>query len=222
MLEKILESPLDSKDIQPVHLKGNQPWVFIGRTDAETPIFRPPDVKNWLIWKDPDAGKDWRWEKKGMTEDEMVRWHHRLKEQEFEYAPGSWWWTGRPGMLQSMGSQRVGHDWATELNWTEALSSCGAKSWLEQGETWQGTGPEADEALECEIMMWRMTLSSVDLTQIGIVAEETQCTWQFSEFWLGNWLNVDTYHQNGNKTREADFVGNTVNLILNMLILGKL
>ena len=133
-----------------------------------------------------------------------------------------WWWTGRPGMLQSMGSQRVGHDWATELNWTEALSSCGAKSWLEQGETWQGTGPEADEALECEIMMWRMTLSSVDLTQIGIVAEETQCTWQFSEFWLGNWLNVDTYHQNGNKTREADFVGNTVNLILNMLILGKL
>ena len=80
VLEKTLESPLDSKEIQLVHPKGNQSWVFIGRTDAEaeTPILWPPDSKNWLIWKDPDAGKDWRWEKKGTTEDEMVRWHHWL------------------------------------------------------------------------------------------------------------------------------------------------
>ena len=86
MLEKILESLLDCKEIQPVHPKGNQSWVFIGRTDAEdeTPILWPPDVKNWLMGKDPDAGKDWSWEEKGITEDEMVRWHHRLNGHEFE------------------------------------------------------------------------------------------------------------------------------------------
>ena len=80
LLEKTLESPLDCKVIQPVHSKGDQPWIFIGGTDveAETPIRWPPDVKNWLIWKDPDAGKDWGREKKGTTEDEMAGWHHRL------------------------------------------------------------------------------------------------------------------------------------------------
>ena len=84
--EKTLESPLDCKEIQPVHPKGDQSWIFIGRTDAEaeTPILRPPDAKNWLIGKDPDAGKDWRWEEKGMTEDEMVGWHHWLDGHEFE------------------------------------------------------------------------------------------------------------------------------------------
>ena len=78
--------PLDCKEIQPVHPKGNQSWVFIGRTDveAETPIVWPPDVKSWLIWKDPDAGKDWGQEEKGPTEDEMVGWHHQLNEHEFE------------------------------------------------------------------------------------------------------------------------------------------
>ena len=80
MLAKTLESPLDCKKIQPVHPKGNQSWMFIGRTDAEakTPILWLPDVKNWLIWKDPDAGKDCRWEEKGTTEDEMVEWCHQL------------------------------------------------------------------------------------------------------------------------------------------------
>ena len=79
LLEKTLESPLDCKEIQPVHPKGDQSWIFTGRTDAEaeTPILWPPDMNNWLIWKDPDAGKDWRQEEKGMTE-EMVGWHHRL------------------------------------------------------------------------------------------------------------------------------------------------
>ena len=83
---KILESPLDSKEIQPVHPKGNQYLIFIGRTDieAETAILWPPDAKNWLIGKDPDAGKDWRWEEKGTTEDEMVRWHYRRDGHEFE------------------------------------------------------------------------------------------------------------------------------------------
>ena len=85
VLEKTLESPLDYKEIQPVNPKGNQFWIFIGRTDAEaeTSMLWPPDAKNWLIWKDPDAGKDWGWEK-GMTEDEMVGWHHRLNGHEFE------------------------------------------------------------------------------------------------------------------------------------------
>ena len=80
VLEETLESPLDSKEIQPFHPKGAQSWVFIGRTDveAETPILWPPDVKNWLIWKDPDAGQDLRREEKEMTEDEMVGWHHYL------------------------------------------------------------------------------------------------------------------------------------------------
>ena len=89
MLEKTLESPLDGKDIQPVNPKGDQSWIFIGRTDAEaeTPILWPPEVKNWLIRKDPDAGKDWRQEEKGTTEDEMVGWHHQLDGHEFEQAP---------------------------------------------------------------------------------------------------------------------------------------
>ena len=86
VLEKTLESPLDCKENQPVHPKRNQPWIFIGRTDTEakTPIPWPLDVKNWLIWKDPDAGKDWRWEEKGRTEDEMVEWHHQLNGHESE------------------------------------------------------------------------------------------------------------------------------------------
>ena len=83
ILEKTLESPLDCKEIQPGNPKGNQSWIFIGRTDAEAPILWPPDVKNWLIGKDPDAGKDWRQEEKGMTKDEMVGWHHRLDRHEF-------------------------------------------------------------------------------------------------------------------------------------------
>ena len=89
VLEKTLESHLDSKEIQPVHPKGNQSWIFIGRTDAEaeTPILWPPDVNNWLIGKDPDAGKDWRQEEKGITEDEMLGWHHWLDGHEFEQAP---------------------------------------------------------------------------------------------------------------------------------------
>ena len=86
LLEKALENPLDCKKIQPVHPKGNQSWLFTGRTDAEAeaPSLWPPDAKSWLIWKDPDAGKDWRQEEKGTTEDEMVGWHHRLNGHEFE------------------------------------------------------------------------------------------------------------------------------------------
>ena len=90
VLEKTLESPLDCKEIKPVNPKGNKPWIFIGKTDveAETPILWPPDVKNWLTGKDPDAGKDCRQEEKGTTEEEMVGWHHWLNGHEFEQAPG--------------------------------------------------------------------------------------------------------------------------------------
>ena len=86
VLEKSLGNPLDCKEIKAVNPKGNQSWIFIGRTDveAETPILWPPDMKNWVIWKDPDAGKGWRWEEKGITEDEMVGWHHWLNWHEFE------------------------------------------------------------------------------------------------------------------------------------------
>ena len=87
VLVKTLEGPLDFKEIKQVNRKGNQHWVFTGRTDAEAPILWPPDVKNWLIRKDPDAGKDWRQEK-GTTEDKMIRWHHLLNGHEFEQAPG--------------------------------------------------------------------------------------------------------------------------------------
>ena len=105
---------LKCKKIQPVNPKGNKSWAFIGRTDdeGETPILLPPDAKNWLIWKDPDAGTDWRWEEKGTTEDEMAGWQmESLTHWTWIWASSrSWWWTGNTGMLQSMGSQRAGHN----------------------------------------------------------------------------------------------------------------
>ena len=117
---------LDCKEIQPVHSEGDQPWDFFGRNDAkaETPVLifyflGPPHAKSWLIGKDSDAGRDWGQEEKGMTDDEMAGWHHRLDGREFWVNSRSWWWTGRPGVVHFMGSERVGHDWATELNWTE-------------------------------------------------------------------------------------------------------
>ena len=115
VLEKTLESPLDSKEVKPVIPKGNQPWIFIGRTDAkaEAPIFWPLDAKNRHFRKDPDTGKDWGHEKKRVTENEMVGWHHRLNGHEWA-SSRSWWWIGKPGMLQSMGLQRVGYDLVTE------------------------------------------------------------------------------------------------------------
>ena len=131
VLEKTLESPLDCKEIQPVHPKGDQFRVFIGRTDveAETPILWLLDMKSWLIWKDPDAGKDWGQEEEGTTEDEMVGWHLLTQWTWVWVDSGSWWWTGRPGVLRFMGSQEVGHDWVTELNWSRVSHT--KKSWWE-------------------------------------------------------------------------------------------
>ena len=121
VLEKTLESPLDSKEIQPVHPKGNQSWVFIGRTDveAETPILWPPDAKNWLIWKDPDAGKDWGQEEKGTTEDEMVGRHHSLNGHGFGWTPGA---GDGQGCLACCGSWgRKESETTEQLNWTEVI-----------------------------------------------------------------------------------------------------
>ena len=104
VLEKTLESPLDCKEIQPVHPKGDQSWIFIGRTDAEaeTPVLWPPDAKNCLIRKDPGAGKDWRLMRRGW---QRMRWLDGISNWTWVWVnSGSWWWTGRPGMLQSMGS----------------------------------------------------------------------------------------------------------------------
>ena len=121
VLEKTLESPLDCKEIQPVHSKGNQSWVFIGRTDAkaENPILWPPHAKSWLIGKDSDAGRDWGQEEKGMTEDEMAGWHHQLDGHEFEWTPGVG--NGQGGLVccDSWGHKELD---ATEwLNWTELI-----------------------------------------------------------------------------------------------------
>ena len=118
VLEKTLESNLDCKEIQPVHPKGDQSWVFIGRTDVEakTPIFWPPDVKIWLIWKDLDAGKDWG-QKKGTTEDEMVGWHHRLDGHGFGWTPGVG--DGQGGLVRCGSWGRKKLDMTERLNWTE-------------------------------------------------------------------------------------------------------
>ena len=131
MLEKTLESPLDCKEIQSVNPKGDQSWIFIRRTDAEAeaPILWPPDAKNWLIGKDPDAGKDWGQEEKGTTEDEMVGWDHQLDGHEFEQTleVGD----GQGGLACSSPWGRKESDTTEQLNWTETW-----KEGLEVGGFW--------------------------------------------------------------------------------------
>ena len=129
VLEKTLESSLD-KEIKLVHPKGNQPWIFIGRTDvqAKTPILWPPDVKNWLIGKESDAGKDRGQEEKGTTEDEMARWHHRFDGHEFEQAPGDDEGQGSLACCSPWGCKRVRHDWATEYTNNPLIPSRGLPS----------------------------------------------------------------------------------------------
>ena len=111
----------DSK-IKPVNPERNQPWIFIGRTDAEAPIFWPPNAKNRLIGKDPDSGKDWRQEEKGMTEGEMVGWHHQLNRHKFEQTPGDGEGQGSLACCSPWGSQRVGH-WTTAQHSVEWLNN---------------------------------------------------------------------------------------------------
>ena len=134
VLEKTLESPLDCKEIQPVHPKGNQSYIFIGRTDAEAeaPILWPPDVKKWLTEKDPDAGKDWRREEKGMTEDEMVGWHHRLDGHEFEQAPGVGNEQGSLACCSPWGCKES--EETEQLNWTDVYFSSRRRNFKKEEE----------------------------------------------------------------------------------------
>ena len=125
VLEKTLESPLDCKEIRPVYPKRNQSWIFIGKTDAEVET-----PKNWLIWKDPDAGKDWRWEEKGMTEDEMVGWHHWLNGHEFEQALRVGDGQGSLACCSPWGHKEL--DTTEWLNWTELNGT----SWEPLGHLW--------------------------------------------------------------------------------------
>ena len=165
-VKKTLESPLDCKEIQPVNPKGDQSWVLIGRTDAEaeTPILWPPDVKNWLLGKDPDAGKDWMQKEKGMTDRGWDGWVASPTRCTWVWVnSGSWWWTGRPGVLRFKGSQRAGHDWATELNWTLNLG-CGlcAKS--------LHSCPTFCDSMNCSTTGFSVLLTPVKLYQFSSVA----------------------------------------------------
>ena len=129
MLGKTIESPLDCKEIQPVHPKGNQSWIFFGRTDveAETPLLWPPNAKSWLIWKGPDAGKDGRWKEKGTTEDEMFGWHHRLEGHKSEQALGVGDGHGSLARCSPWGcKESVKTEWLnwTAHKWIEEISTC--------------------------------------------------------------------------------------------------
>ena len=125
VLEETLESPLDWKETKAVNPKGNQSWVFIGRTDAEAPMLWPPNVKNWLTGKDPDTGKDWRKEEKGTTEDEMVGWHHWLNGYEFQQALGLG--DGQGSLACCSPGCHKESDTTEQLNWTDMLSKFAQK-----------------------------------------------------------------------------------------------
>ena len=148
VLEKTLESPLDCKEIQPVHPKGDQSWVFFGRSDAkaETPILWPPDAKSWLIWKDPDAGKDWGQEEKGMTEGEMVEWHHRLNRHEFGYTSGVGDGQGGLACCSSWSSKES--DTTERLNWTKRIRESSKKHYVGRQKVEIGTHMEQGRSKE--------------------------------------------------------------------------
>ena len=145
VLEKTLESPLDCKEMNSVNPKGKQPWIFIGRTDAEAPILWPPDAKSWLTGRDPDAGR-----LKGMAEDEMVGWHHRLSGHEFEQTLGD---SEGQGSLVCMRLQRGGHNWATEQQMKSYGLNCLPPKFI--------TLKSYPSASECDLS-WRKGLYSGD------------------------------------------------------------
>ena len=191
MLEKTFESPLDCMEIKPVNPKGNQSWIFTGRTDAEaeTPLLWLPDAKNWLIWK----VKNWllasflmlgkiEGRRRREWQDEMVGWHHWLS----GVNSGSWWWTGRPSVLRSMESQRVGHDWAAEIKWTPRRSCIIHLSWAAHiYEAWRCAQliftPVVLTGTRCEQRRSRFLLSLLDrmIKEIGYFYEKIkEVTWK--------------------------------------------
>ena len=163
---KTLDNPLNCKEIQPVHPKRDQSRVFLEglMLKLKFQYLGPPDVTSWLIRKDPNAGKDWRQEEEGTTEDEMVGWPHRLNGHVFERTQ-SWWWKRRPGVLQFMGLQRIGHDWATELTWTggESKVQCCKEQYCIG--TWNVKPTNQGKLEEIE---WEMTSVSVNTEILGI------------------------------------------------------
>ena len=134
VLEKTLESPLDFKEINPVNPKGNQSWIFIGRTDdeAEAPVLWTLDAKTWLNGKNPDAGKDWRQDEKGTSKHEMLTWHHQLDGHGFEQAPGIG--NGHGSLACCSPRVTVGHDWVTDINWEESITERRSEFSLKQFE----------------------------------------------------------------------------------------
>jgi len=186
VLEKTLGSSLDCKEIQPVHSEGDQPWDFFGRNDAkaETPVLWPPDAKSWLTGKDSDAGKDWELEVKGTTEDEMAGWHHWLDGRWVSVNSGSWWWTGRSGVLRFMGSQRVGHNWATDLIWSVKITNINwhmVKNLPAMWETWVRSlgwedSLEEGMATHSSVLVWRIPMDrgAGQTTVHGVAKSRTQ------------------------------------------------
>ena len=216
VLEKTLESPLDCKEIQPVHPKGDQSWVFIGRTDAkaEIPVLWPPDAKNWLVGKDPDAGKDWGQEEKGMTEDEMVGWHHRLDWHGFGWTSGvgdgqETWRAAVHGVTKSRARLS---DW-TELNWTHSSILACRTPWTEKPEAynpWDRKEADTTEWLILSLHFTQTFILKLNNSLLGFTlkihpkqngntyAQHLNCSiihnvsyWKIPEFEKSIWLRED-------------------------------
>ena len=189
VLEKTLESPLDCKEIQPVHPKGDQPWVFFGRTDAEavTPVLCPPHAKSWLIGKDSDAGRDWGQEEKGMTEEEMAGWHHRLDGREFEWTPGAGDGQGGLACCDSWGRKEWDTTEWTELNWHNILIFASWRTkikYLFSGPLQKKvTMPPLDHRLrgwgQVSLCAWTPSWA------LGWAASHLSCFWVYTRNWTG-------------------------------------
>ena len=187
VLEKTLESPLDCKEIQPVHSE-DQPWDFFGRNDAkaEMPVLWPPHEKSWLIGKDFDAGRDWGQKEKGTTG--WDGWMASLTRWMLIWVnSGSWWWTGRPGVLQFMRSQRVGHDWATELNMLPMFVCCA--HWLSHVRffvtpwTFAWQAPLFMGVLQARILEWVAMPSSKGSSQ-RVLDRLSHAVWFMVRLWI--------------------------------------
>ena len=171
VLEKTLESPLDCKEIQPVRPKGDQSWVFIGRTDveAETPILWPPEAESWLIGKDPDAGRDWGQEEKGTPEDEMVRWHHRFDGHGFGWTPRVG--DGQGGLVCCGSGGCKESDMTEQLNWTELKHT---NKWCKFCYLWWENKQKAWRAKK-----WKNS-SAWDYLQVGCSGMASQRRWHLN------------------------------------------
>ena len=183
VLKKTLKSPLDSKEIKPVNPKGNQPWIFIRRTDAEAkaPILWPPDMKNWLIGKDPDPGKDWRQEEKGMTEDEMVGWHHRLNGHEFEQTLGVGDGHGSLACCSLWGHKES--DTTERLNWTEYYElDTEIQNWIKHAVSSSTLNIQLSIICPLDSLMSTVTLLEADPPPIPLSSNLHNTGWKW--YWL--------------------------------------